>query len=59
MRDTCKKLLLTNGAPELVGFSANGKLREADERCKEGVITSPGEVRSKWLRHVRDLQESA
>ena len=55
-----KKPLLKNRVPEAVeqatlrisvGFPAYGQLRAANELRKEGIIISPGGVRSVWLRH--------
>ena len=55
-----KKPLLKNRVPEAVEqavlriavqYPAYGQLRAANELRKEGIIISPGGVRSVWLRH--------
>ncbi len=55
-----RKPLLKNRVPEAVEqavlgiaveFPAYGQLRAANELRKEGIILSPGGVRSVWLRH--------
>ena len=55
-----KRPLLKNRVPEAVEravlrmaveFPAYGHLRAANELRKEGIIISPGGVRSVWLRH--------